>query len=240
MQEEVEQKTVNLAVTTTKLTGRVAVKAIAWYLRHRKEKKLEKANEIPHGKQSVKELIGQNAGVSTIDVSKTGLRDFERIAKKYNVDFAVTKDKTVDPLKYVIFFKARDADALIYEESQAWAHGPVYPQIYNKYKKFGYKPIDDGIYSTHGCMLSKLTDKEINAIDLVINTFGLYSPKTLEKISHSQEPWKEKRIGYKEDEVGREVIDENSIRSFYIENMLNSEETILKYIMNCIKNIQCS
>lgn len=49
MQEEVEQKTVNLAVTTTKLTGRVAVKAIAWYLRHRKEKKLEKANEIPHG-----------------------------------------------------------------------------------------------------------------------------------------------------------------------------------------------
>lgn len=112
MQEEVEQKTVNLAVTTTKLTGRVAVKAIAWYLRHRKEKKLEKANEIPHGKQSVKELIGQNAGVSTIDVSKTGLRDFERIAKKYNVDFAVTKDKKVDPLKYVIFFKARDADAL--------------------------------------------------------------------------------------------------------------------------------
>ena len=112
MQEEVEQKTVNLAVTTTRLTGRVAVKAIAWYLRHRKEKKLEKANEIPHGKQSVKELIGQNAGVSTIDVSKTGLRDFERIAKKYNVDFAVTKDKTVDPPKYVIFFKARDADAL--------------------------------------------------------------------------------------------------------------------------------
>lgn len=112
MQEEVEQKTVNLAVTTTKLTGRVAVKAIAWYLRHRKEKKLEKVNEIPHGKQSVKKLIGQNAGVSTIDVSKTGLRDFERIAKKYNVDFAVTKDKTVDPPKYVIFFKARDADAL--------------------------------------------------------------------------------------------------------------------------------
>ena len=49
MQEEVEQKTVNLAVTTTKLTGRVTVKAISWYLRHRKEKKLEKANEIPHG-----------------------------------------------------------------------------------------------------------------------------------------------------------------------------------------------
>ena len=115
MHEEVEQKTVNLAVTTTKLTGRVAVKAIAWYLRHRKEKRLEKAveeNQPTHGKQSVRELIGQNAGVSSIDISKTGLRDFERIAKKYNVDFAITKDKSVDPPKYVIFFKACDADAL--------------------------------------------------------------------------------------------------------------------------------
>ena len=76
---------------------------------------------------------------------------------------------------------ALNGEQLIWEESQAWAHGPVYPQIYNKYKRYGYKPIDDGIYSTHGCMLSKLTEKEINAIDMVINTFGLYSPKTLVK-----------------------------------------------------------
>ena len=134
---------------------------------------------------------------------------------------------------------ALNGEQLIWEESQAWAHGPVYPQIYNKYKRYGYKPIDDGIYSTHGCMLSKLTEKEINAIDMVINTFGLYSPKTLEKISHSQKPWIEKRYGYKEDEAGREVIDENSIRLFYEENNLNSEENIMRYIMNCIKKTQC-
>ena len=135
---------------------------------------------------------------------------------------------------------ALNGSQLISEESQAWAHGPVYPQVYNKYKKFGYKPIDDGIYSTQGCMLSKVSEAELNAIDLVINTFGLYSPKTLEKISHSQEPWKEKRVGYKEDEAGRKVIDENAIKVFYTENMLNSEENIMKYIMNCIKDMQCS
>ena len=90
---------------------------------------------------------------------------------------------------------AVNGEQLIFEDNQAWAHGPVYPQMYNKYKKFGYKPIDDGIYSTHGCVLSKLTDSEISVIDLVINTFGLFSPKTLENISHSQEPWREKRIG---------------------------------------------
>lgn len=85
-------------------------------------------------------------------------------------------------------------------------------------------------------MLSKLTTEEIRAIDLVINTFGLYSPKTLERISHSQEPWREKRIVYKEDEAGREVIEEESIKLFYTERGLNSEKAIMNYIVDCIKN----
>ena len=131
---------------------------------------------------------------------------------------------------------AVNGEQLIFEDNQAWAHGPVYPQMYNKYKKFGYKPIDDGIYSTHGCVLSKLTDSEISVIDLVINTFGLFSPKTLENISHSQEPWREKRIGYKDDEAGQEVIDQDSIKAFYIKNNLNSQENIMKYIMECISS----
>ena len=131
---------------------------------------------------------------------------------------------------------AVNGEQLIFEDNQAWAHGPVYPQMYNKYKKFGYKPIDDGIYSTHGCVLSKLTDSEISVIDLVINTFGLFSPKTLENISHSQEPWREKRIGYKDDEAGQEVIYQDSIKAFYIKNNLNSQENIMKYIMECISS----
>lgn len=133
---------------------------------------------------------------------------------------------------------AVNGEQLIFEDNQAWAHGPVYPQMYNKYKKFGYKPIDDGIYSTHGCVLSKLTDSEISVIDLVINTFGLFSPKTLENISHSQEPWREKRIGYKDDEAGQEVIDQDSIKAFYIKNNLNSQENIMKYIMECISSLK--
>lgn len=130
---------------------------------------------------------------------------------------------------------ALNGKRLIPEESQAWAHGPVYPQMYNRYRKYGYKPIDDGINSTHGCLTSKLTCNELKAIDLVINTFGLYSPKTLERISHSQKPWKEKRIGYKDEEAGREVIDERSIKAFYTDRQLNSEETIIAYILSCTR-----
>lgn len=112
MQEEVENRTVNLAVTTTKLTARTVVSAALAYLRHREKVKGQKASEIPSGKQSVKELIGQNQGVSNIDIAKTDLRGFEGIARKYGVDYAVRKDKSVDPPKYLVFFKARDADAM--------------------------------------------------------------------------------------------------------------------------------
>ena len=112
MQEEVENRSVNLAVTTTKLTARTLVSAALAYLRHREKVKGQKASEIPSGKQSVKELIGQNQGVSNIDIAKTDLRGFEGIARKYGVDYAVRKDKSVDPPKYLVFFKARDADAM--------------------------------------------------------------------------------------------------------------------------------
>ena len=74
--------------------------------------KEQKASEIPSGKQSVKELIGQNQGVSSIDIAKTDLRGFEGVARKYGVDYAIRKDRSVVPPKYLVFFKARDADAL--------------------------------------------------------------------------------------------------------------------------------
>ena len=47
------------------------------------------------GKQSAKDLIGQGQGVSSAEIAKSGLKDFQKIAKKYGVDFAVVKDKTV-------------------------------------------------------------------------------------------------------------------------------------------------
>lgn len=143
-------------------------------------------------------------------------------------------------LEKLLFFSngvnyALNGKRLIFENSQAWQHGPVYPCIYNKYKKYGYKPIDNGINSSHGCMQSLLSEEEIDAIDLVIRTFGLYSPKTLELISHTQSPWTEKRIDYRDDEAGNEIISEDSIKDYYVKNELNSEERIMKYILKCLR-----
>ena len=115
MQEEIENRAVTLIISSSKLTGRLLKAAIVKYLAYLKDKKLEKAHKaeiIPHGKQSVKELIGQNQGVSKIEVNDKNIKDFERVARKYGVDFAVKKDRSISPSKYLVFFKARDADAL--------------------------------------------------------------------------------------------------------------------------------
>ena len=117
MQEEVENRTLTLIVSGTKFTGRLFKAAISKYMAHRREKKLNKQRGrdspvTPKGKQTVKQLIGQNQGVSNIEINDSSIKDFERIARKYGVDYAVKKDRSASPPKYLIFFKARDADAL--------------------------------------------------------------------------------------------------------------------------------
>ena len=92
MQEEVENRTLTLVVSGTKFTGRLFKAAICKYLAHRKEKKLRKqrirdAPVKPQGKQTVKQLIGQNQGVSNIEITDPSIKEFEKIARKYGVDY---------------------------------------------------------------------------------------------------------------------------------------------------------
>lgn len=105
MQEEIENRTVNLAITTTKLTWRVLLKALTALQAHFK-------TNASRGKQSIKKLVGQNRGVNKVPIDKTDLKGFEKLAKKYGIDFSIVKDKTVTPPRYTVFFKAQDADAL--------------------------------------------------------------------------------------------------------------------------------
>ena len=107
MQEETSQKTIALVIKTAKLDANVLKAAMRMYLNHRRQK-----SQNMHGKTSVKKLVGEGVGVSSIVVTDGYIKSFERVARKYNVDFAVKKDKTTDPPKYVVFFKGRDADVV--------------------------------------------------------------------------------------------------------------------------------
>ena len=114
MQEHVEDRTVSLVVQSTKFTARQFQKAVAKLLAQmQKARQKGKIPDIPQGKQTVKELVGQNAGVSNIEITDNNIRSFDRVARKYGVDYALKRDVSVVPPKWLVFFKARDTDALM-------------------------------------------------------------------------------------------------------------------------------
>ena len=49
--------------------------------------------------------------MSSVEISKTGIRGLERYAKKYGIDYAIRKDTSEVPPRYLVFFKAPDAEA---------------------------------------------------------------------------------------------------------------------------------
>lgn len=82
MQEEIEHKTVNFAISTVKLSARTLLKGAQFFLR-------QYDKSASQGKQSMNRLIRQNRGVTNLEIEKTGIKDFDRYAKRYHIDYAI-------------------------------------------------------------------------------------------------------------------------------------------------------
>lgn len=108
MQDEVRDKSVALVIKVGKTGGKLTADLLKWAMRRYLER--AKNPKIHHGRQTVKQLVKQGAGVQNIEVTAKNVKSFERVARKYGVDFALKKDPSQG--KYFVFFKARDADAI--------------------------------------------------------------------------------------------------------------------------------
>ena len=110
MQEEVQQKTITMSTQTAKFTAREMKQMIEKFLSY---EKIKNGSSVKHvGKQTVKQLAKQNEGMKNIEIAHETVGDFDRVARKYGIDYAIKRDRTVDPPKYLVFFKAKDNDAL--------------------------------------------------------------------------------------------------------------------------------
>ena len=108
MQEEITGKAVALIVDGTKMSEQMLEKALQKFLEAQKNK----SPKMHRGKQTLKQLAGQNAGLANIEISDKNIKAFTHVAKKYHVDFALKKDTTAEQPRYLVFFKSRDADAI--------------------------------------------------------------------------------------------------------------------------------
>lgn len=108
MQEQINEKTVAISVKTAKLTAEVLQKAIRKLL----DAKKHKAPKIYKGRQTLKHLMKQNTGVSSMEITDANIKAFEPIAKKYGLDYSLKKFKGEEPPRYLVFFKGRDVDVM--------------------------------------------------------------------------------------------------------------------------------
>ena len=108
MQDEVRDKSVALVITVGKTGGRLTADLLKSAIRH--YLKESQNPKTPHGKQTVKQLVRQGAGVQNLEITDKNIKSFEGVARKYGVDFAVKKAPTEG--KYLVFFKTKDKSAL--------------------------------------------------------------------------------------------------------------------------------
>lgn len=125
------------------------------------------------------------------------------------------------------------------EDCQAWVHGPVYPEVYDLFRDFKYNPIEDARFALFDGTTDLLTDEEKEIIDLVVNTFGLYGGKTLERITHNERPWKVARRGYGDTIPSNAELSKESIKEYFStinkEYAINSEAGLNGYISEMLK-----
>ena len=114
MQEEVEQRIVSLMISCGKLGEQEFRKAVAKLLEQLKSghQKHQYSKANPHGKMTVKQLAAKDKGLQSIEVTDQNIGSFNRIARKYGIDFALKKDTSGEIPRYLVFFKGRDADVI--------------------------------------------------------------------------------------------------------------------------------
>ena len=138
-------------------------------------------------------------------------------------------------------YSALYGEPIFAEDCRAWVHGPVYHEVYDLFRDFKYNPIDDARFALLEGTADALTDNEERSVDLVVNTFGMYSGKVLELITHNEEPWKEARKGYGDSIPSNEVLPKERIMKYYAavnrKYRIDTEEGLKTYIHDMLGKV---
>ena len=112
MQEEVTQRTVAFYVEDTKLTAGMLQQAMKKVLDEMQKELAGHKTKLHHGRQTLRQMMKHNTGVSNIEITDQNIRAFSATARKYDIDFALKKDTSGEIPRYLVFFKGRDANVI--------------------------------------------------------------------------------------------------------------------------------
>lgn len=134
---------------------------------------------------------------------------------------ALTNKKLQKILYYVQSWHLVYFDSKLFDEiPEAWVHGPVYPSVYKRYKKFQFQPIiidrdcskqkTDALFSSFN-----LSTDQKEFMEEVLNFYGGKSALELELATHRETPWIEARSGLGDDDISSRPIKIDVMKQYY-------------------------
>lgn len=178
----------------------------AYYLSILESKKSNLCSDLTYQKslRATNELIGRkNAPLTQLDVV---------------IEYLLYRCEDITPLAlqkalYYVqgFYYAFFNDFAFDDDCEAWAHGPVYPEIYSRYSAYRFDPIA----GAEACDESALTDYQKAVIDSVIKNMCCYSGKVLESFTHSEQPWLKTRGDLPASTASNRIIHKNDIAEYF-------------------------
>lgn len=112
---------------------------------------------------------------------------------------------------------AFEKDPLFKGKFQAWIHGPVNREIYNRFKdtKYMYSSINLKDIQQQDLSFSTIEQNKKDHIDSVLEVYAPFSDVQLENMTHNEKPWIEAREGYEPFQRCEEEIDEKTMHHYY-------------------------
>ena len=103
-----------------------------------------------------------------------------------------------------------DEKPLFNSRIEAWANGPIIPDLYNQHRGLFTATID-----TFPEDSGKLTEDEKETIDVVLGAYGHLNGQQLSDLSHSERPWREARKGVEDGAPSTNEISAETMQDFY-------------------------
>ena len=100
------------------------------------------------------------------------------------------------------------------EDFQAWQHGPVIYDLYNKYKDYKGDPIDEEIEPPE--------EPNDERLELIISAYGRYDGAALSTMTHREKPWLDARGDLDESEGSNAWITKDSLRVYFASKLRES------------------
>ena len=174
---------------------------------------------LEENKELITEKAYNNVKKAIIQLKETKFQTSIESEIEVISEYIITIGKEITPLSlqkilYYAqgFYKAFFGKFLFEDDCQAWVHGPVYVNIYEKYKEFKSANISIDIdYDIEDIIV----DEKREILDVIIKYFGYYNGKALEKMSHYETPWINARKGLLPTENSNNIINKEDIKDYF-------------------------